>query len=158
MYRDSHSRSVKTQHPSKILKIIMENRDIGQEVNLILASNSQFQDPHISIKFFLGSGILTLWLCPELAQNSSGSTTGTYRRLRPLSTRRFGQPRRLGSRRASSPSGARAGGLSVKPCACSPAPLPSSFAPFLPPCSSPHLLVPNWETFVVWFRPAWLRG
>ena len=72
---------------------------------------------------------------------------------RPLSTRRFGQPRRLGSRRASSPSGARAGGLSGKPCACSP-----SFAPFLPPCSSPHLLVPNWKTFVVWFRPAWLRG
>ena len=115
----------------------MENRDIGQEVNLILASNSQFQDPHISIKFFLGSGKLTLWLCPELAQNSSGPTTGTYRRLRlrPLSTRRFGQPRRLGSRLASSPSGARAGGLSVKPCARSPAPLPSllcSLPPAMP--------------------------
>ena len=98
-------------------------------VNLTLASNSQLQDPHVSIKFFLRSGILTLWLCPELAQNSSGSTTGTYRRLRPLSTRRFGQPRRLGSRRASSPSGARAGGLSVKPCACSPAPLPPLLLP-----------------------------
>ena len=58
------------------------------------------------------------------AHSSSGSTTGAYRRLRPLSTRRFGQPRRLGSRRASSPSGARAGGLSGNPCACSPAPLP----------------------------------
>ena len=58
------------------------------------------------------------------AHSSTGPTTGAYRRLRPLSTRRFGQPRRLGSRRASSPSGARAGGLSGKPCACSPAPLP----------------------------------
>ena len=54
------------------------------------------------------------------AHSSTGPTTGAHRRLRPLSTRRFGQPRRLGSRRASSPSGARAGGLSGKPCACSP--------------------------------------
>ena len=141
----------------------MENRDIGQEVNLILASNSQFQDPHISIKFFLGSGKLTLWLCPELAQNSSGSTTGTYRRLRPLSTRRFGQPRRLGSRRASSPSGARAGGLSVKACACSPAPLPAlllpSFCRALPltswscsSCPSKEVYSHDGEAFWVHFR------
>ena len=45
------------------------------------------------------------------AHSSSGSTTGTYRRLRPLSTRRFGQPRRLGSRRASSPCGGSRGRL-----------------------------------------------
>ena len=45
------------------------------------------------------------------AHSSTGPTTGAYRRLRPLSTRRFGQPRRLGSRRASSPCGGSRGRL-----------------------------------------------
>ena len=65
--------------------------------------------------------------------------TGPRGRLRPLSTRRFGQPRRLGSRRASSPSGARAGGLSVKSCARSPAPPLPLFCSLLAPFSSPLL-------------------
>ena len=65
-----------------------------------------------------------------------GTHSGSPRRLRPLSTRRFGQPRRLGSRRASSPSGARAGGLSAKACA----PLPGSAPPPLTPPSRRSLL------------------
>jgi len=92
-----------------------------------------------------------------------GLQLGAYRRLRPLSTRRFGQPRRLGSRRASSPSGARAGGLSVKPCACSPAPLPPlllpSFRRALPltswscsSCPSKEVYSHDGEAFWVHFR------
>ena len=134
------------------------------------------QAPDSSIKFFLTSGILTLEglsrAGPEFFRGLQLGRTcmydnvivhDMYRRLRPLSTRRFGQPRRLGSRRASSPSGARAGGLSVKACACSPAPLPAlllpSFCRALPltswscsSCPSKEVYSHDGEAFWVHFR------
>ena len=97
---------------------------------------------HVSVKSQRSAGLPNsnldlgfseqLFLEVEITYSRSkahGTHSGSPRRLRPLSTRRFGQPRRLGSRRASSPSGARAGGLSGKPCACFPAPLPPLLLP-----------------------------
>jgi len=117
---------------------------VSERFGAVLRSIMNATEPSCDVSRYFAGGLGSMHDTSQ-NQSSSGSTTGSYRRLRPLSTRRFGQPRRLGSRRASSPSGARAGGLSVKPCACSPAPLP----PLLLPSFRRALPLTSWVCGVV---------